>query len=214
MSRANLCLNNINVQYTNSIASKPTDNISQVFSSMANTINGKHDTDSSLRDQLTGSWELIKYYAYLPSDPSDVYYPMGPEATGIIMYTNDGYMSAQLCTPGQQPFAVHQATESDWIDVGKKYVSYTGAFYLDPVGDEKGPVLYHQMRYSNWPNLRDDVQRRLMKITDEEDGRYLTLAPAGPLKIAPDGLDRILVVRWRRLPDTRDAKGPPVANKL
>lgn len=166
----------------------------------------------SLRSQLTGSWELISYYAYLPSDHSNVYYPMGPSATGIIMYTSDGYMSAQLLTPGQQQFTP-PGSESEWATVGKSYVAYTGAFSLDESGDDKGPILYHQMRDSNQPRLRGDVQRRLMKITDEDDGRYLTLAPEGPMKIGPDGLDRVLVVRWRRLKDNSDAVDPP-ASKL
>ena len=54
----------------------------------------------SLRDQLVGAWELIEYSAHLPNDPSNKKYPMGPDAKGIIMYTPDGYMSAQLLTPG------------------------------------------------------------------------------------------------------------------
>jgi hypothetical protein len=169
-------------------------------------------TNPSLRDQLVGAWELIQYYAYLPDNTDDKYYPMGEKATGIIMYTPDGYMSAQLLTPGQEPFT--SGSDSDWATVGKKYIAYTGAFWFDPNGDEKGPMLYHQMRDANMPQLRGDIQRRLMKITDEEDGRYLTLAPAGPMKIAPDGLDRILVVRWRRLADNHQGTTPPAGTKL
>lgn len=153
---------------------------------------------TSLRAKLAGSWSLTSYYAYLPKDPSDVYYPMGPNATGIIMYTSDGYMSAQLCNP--EPSSTSP----------QPYIAYTGAFYFDEVGDEKGPVLYHQMRDSNLPTLVGDVQRRLMKITDEDDGRYLTLAPDGPMVIGPDGLDRVLVVRWRRLDDNAKATSKPV----
>ena len=166
----------------------------------------------TLRDQLIGAWELKEYYAYLPDNTDDKYYPMGPDAAGIIMYTPDGYMSAQLLTPGQNPFK--DGTDADWATVGKRYIAYTAAFYLDETGDEKGPILNHQMRNANLPQLIGDTQRRLMKITDEKDGRYLTLAPVGPIKIAPDGLDRILVVRWRRMPDNHSAKAPPGGQRL
>jgi hypothetical protein len=99
-------------------------------------------------------------------------------------------MSAQLCNPEPSSTAA------------QPYIAYTGAFWLDEAGDEKGPLLNHQMRDSNLPALRGDVQRRLMKITDEDDGgRYLTLAPEGPMVIGPDGLERVLVVRWKRLED-------------
>lgn len=167
---------------------------------------------SSLRDQLVGAWELREYYAYLPDDKSNIYYPMGADATGIIMYTPDGYMSAQLLTPGQKPF--RDGTDADWAKLGKSYIAYTGAFYLDETGDEKGPILSHQMRTANLPQLLGDTQRRLMKITDEKDGRWLTLAPDGTMKVAPDGLDRTLVVRWKRLPDNHTASAPPGGQRL
>ena len=167
---------------------------------------------TSLRDQLVGAWELYEYYVHLPDNKEDAYYPMGRDAQGIIIYTPDGYMSAQLQIPGQQPFK--DGTDADWITVGKSYIAYTGAFYLDESGDEKGPILKHQMRNCNLPQLMGDTQRRLVKITDEEGGRFLTLAPAGPMKIAPDGLDRILVVRWKRMPDNHTAKAPPGNQKL
>lgn len=163
-------------------------------------------SSSTLRDQLVGAWELKEYYAYLPDNKSDVYYPMGRDATGIIMYTPDGYMSAQLLVPGQKPFK--EGTDAEWARVGKSYIAYTGAFYLDETGDEKGPILSHEMRNAMLPQLQGDTQRRLMKITDEKDGRWLTLAPDGPMKVAPDGLDRTLVVRWKRLPDNHAAKAP------
>lgn len=81
----------------------------------------------SLREQLIGAWELIEYCAYLPKDESDKKYPMGPEAKGIIMYTLDGHMSAQLLIPGQKPFS-SPGTDDDWAQLGKNYVAYSKIF--------------------------------------------------------------------------------------
>ncbi|KAJ9662042.1 hypothetical protein H2198_001584 [Neophaeococcomyces mojaviensis] len=163
-----------------------------------------------LREQLIGAWELIEYCAYLPDDKSDKKYPMGPEVQGIIMYTPDGYMSAQLMTPGQKPFASPGSNE-DWAQAGKNYVAYTGQFYLDEAGDESGPVLMHHMKTSNLPYLVGDTQRRLVKIVDEDDGKYLVLSLGSPMEVF--GEPRMIRVRWRRMSENKATK-PPDAPKL
>lgn len=68
-----------------------------------------------------------------PHDRSNTIYPMGKAAQGIIMYTPDGYMSAQLQTPGVASFDP-PGTDADWADVGRKYIAYTGRFFLDEKG--------------------------------------------------------------------------------
>jgi len=164
----------------------------------------------SLREQLIGAWELIEYCAYMPNDESDKKYPMGPEAQGIIMYTPDGHMSAQLLTPGQKQFSA-PGTDADWAELGRNYVAYTGQFYLDEQGDKQGPILLHHMRSANLPYLVGDTQRRLCKIQEESDGRYLVLSLGEPMKVF--GEDRMIRVRWRRMPDNQATK-PPEGSRL
>jgi len=161
----------------------------------------------SIRQQLVGSWELIEYFAHLPNDPSDKFYPMGPNAKGIIMYNPDGYMSAQLMTPGQGPFDRAGGTEQEWARVGRNFVSYTGQFYLDERGDAQGrPILMHHMGTASIPSLRGDTQRRIMRFSNESDGKYLILGVDGTLPF--NGEHRVIVVRWRRLP-YNDKTTPP-----
>lgn len=160
----------------------------------------------SLRSQIVGAWELSSYYAHAHDDESDKVYPMGENCQGIIMYTPDGYMSAQLLTPGQPSFASDRSggSEADWATVGRSFVGYTGHFFLDETGDEQGrPILMHHMRTSNLPYLLGDTQRRMVRITEESDGRYLNLGTEEP----KDG--RVVVVRWRRLPDNSMGRTPP-----
>jgi len=49
----------------------------------------------TLRDEIRGAWQLI---AYVVQDDQDgpATHPLGPDAQGLIVYTHDGYMSAQL----------------------------------------------------------------------------------------------------------------------
>ncbi len=60
----------------------------------------------SLRDQLIGAWKLVSYQE-MPADGSEPFEPLGPEPRGIIVYTRDGYVSAQgrisWLQPWQQP---------------------------------------------------------------------------------------------------------------
>ena len=55
-----------------------------------------------LRERLIGAWKLVSYVEK-PVDRSAPFYPMGEEPQGIIMYTPDGYMSAQLTHPDLNP---------------------------------------------------------------------------------------------------------------
>lgn len=159
----------------------------------------------AFRDQLIGAWTLVEYSAHSPKNKDDVIWPMGKNAQGIIMYTSDGYMSAQLQTPGVPNFDP-PGTDSEWAEVGKRYVAYTGRFFLDEDGDALGPILVHEMRNSNLPRLVGDRQRRLCSIKDESDGRYLYLTVDKPMNMA--GQDRIPYVRWKRLELNRETQEP------
>ena len=159
----------------------------------------------SFRDQLVGAWTLIEYSAHSPTDESDKIWPMGKNAQGIIMYTPDGYMSAQLQTPGVAAFDP-PGTDKDWAEVGKRYVAYTGRFFLDEKGDSKGPILVHEMRNSNLPRLVGDRQRRLCEIKDESDGKHLYLSVDKPMKMG--GEDRIPYVRWKRMELNEETREP------
>ena len=69
-----------------------------------------------LREQLIGAWKLVSYVEK-PVDGSAAVHPLGERPMGIIMYTPDGYMSAQLMRPGRRPFA-----SGDWFDgTAKEY---------------------------------------------------------------------------------------------
>jgi hypothetical protein len=53
---------------------------------------------------------MLVSFVERPVDSSAPFYPMGEEPQGIIMYTPDGYISAQLMHPGRALFAA-----GDWF---------------------------------------------------------------------------------------------------
>ena len=161
----------------------------------------------SLRDRLIGAWELVDYSAFSPDDPASKLYPMGKDAKGVIMYTSSGYMSAQLQIPGQPPFQsgdISGGSKDELAEAGKNYLAYTGPFYLDETGDE--PLLQHHMSNSSFPNWFGNTQRRVVSISDDGDGEYLTLGPEAPAMVL--GEMRMAQLAWRRLPDNCAAQAP------
>ncbi len=143
-----------------------------------------------LRDRLIGAWKLLSYVEK-PVDGSAPFYPMGEEPQGIIMYTPDGYMSAQLMRPGRPPFA-----SGDWFrgsdeEIKKEalgYIAYCGPFHTD----EEKQTLTHSMFVSLFPNWLGQTQPRVVKI----EGDMLYLSTAAPIKSG--GKETNSYLTWKR----------------
>ncbi len=54
-------------------------------------------------EKLIGSWSL-ESYSETDVETGEVTYPMGRNPEGLILYTTDGYMSAQLGNNGRNRF--------------------------------------------------------------------------------------------------------------
>ena len=55
----------------------------------------------TLREHLIGAWELT-YYAEQLGPDGPIAYLHGENPNGLIVSTPDGYMSAQIMTPGRR----------------------------------------------------------------------------------------------------------------
>ena len=143
---------------------------------------------TTLFEQLVGSWELVSYSVTAADAP--VSYPLGEDATGYIMYTPDGYMSAHMMRAGRPEFAsgdVRGGTEAEMSAAAAGYLAYAGPFYVD----EQAKTLRHHMTVSLFPNWLGNTQERIPVI----DGDKLVLS------FAQRGADGELVtprMEWRR----------------
>jgi len=127
-----------------------------------------------LREQLIGAWKLVSYIE-TPMDGSPTRYPMGEKGQGIIMYTPDGYMSAQLMKPGRRNFASgdwFKGTPEEYAEEGSGYIAYSGPFHVD----EAKQTLTHSMDVSLFPGWIGQTQPRVVKI----EGKHLHLSAAAP----------------------------------
>lgn len=119
----------------------------------------------SFRDQVIGTWSLLEYTR--EDDFGERYYPFGKDAVGYLMYTPDGYMSAQLMAIGRKPYSLnqlHTGTKDEMAAAAHGYHAYSGKFDVD----EDTQTLYHHMEVSMIPNRLGMIQDRKIEITGDE----------------------------------------------
>jgi hypothetical protein len=104
----------------------------------------------TLGEAILGAWELVSFVATDVATGADRH-PLGEAPRGLILYTADGYMSAQLAT-----------TDMD------DYVAYGGPFFVD----EESSTLHHAVSMSMMPELLAQPQFRQASV----DGDLLTLS--------------------------------------
>jgi hypothetical protein len=134
----------------------------------------------------------------------DVAHPLGRDAHGLIIYTPDGYMSAQIMIPDRPDYVsqrVHGGTPVERDIAAGGYMAYSGPFRVD----EAESVVWHHMQMSLYPNWVGDIQKRYVRL----EGDALTLS-ADPLVFRTTTLWPTLV--WRRAdaaPRPQEAQRPP-----
>jgi hypothetical protein len=143
-----------------------------------------------LHERLIGAWKLVSYQE-IPVDGSEPFEPLGHEPKGIIMYTPDGYLSAQLSKPDRPNFASGDwfaGTAEDYTSEASSYIAYSGPFHVD----ESAQTLTHSMFVSLFPDWTGQTQPR--KVTLEGD--RLDLGSVTPIQSS--GKTVMSVLTWRR----------------
>ncbi|HEX3968507.1 MAG TPA: lipocalin-like domain-containing protein [Edaphobacter sp.] len=124
----------------------------------------ERNTDA-IREKLLGSWSLVSWEEHQAA--GGVSYPLGADAVGQLMYTEDGRMSAQLMRPGSPLFANEdwrQATTEDKSNAWSDYFGYFGTFSIDV--DDRAVV--HHIQGSWFPNLVGTEQIRHFRFDDDQ----------------------------------------------
>jgi hypothetical protein len=107
------------------------------------------------RNEILGSWELISFHAR-DTTTGDIRYPLGGRPRGLILYTEDGFMSAQLAPDGAG------------ADIGD-YIAYSGPFHVD----EQASTVRHDVRMATMSDLVTQPQLRHVSL---EPGRLILSA--------------------------------------
>jgi hypothetical protein len=124
----------------------------------------------TLRDRLVGAWELVSYVER-DSPDGPVRYPHGEDAQGLIMYTPDGYMSAQIQSAGRPDYdrpVASGGTVAQAAAAALGYLAYSGRFFVD----ESTGDIRHEAQLSLVPNYLGRFHLRHSDL----DGDHLTLS--------------------------------------
>ena len=131
---------------------------------------------------LVGGWRLDSWSLVYEDGRADEY-PLGRAATGFILYTADGHMSATLARAGRAPMPGDTAAA--------KAEAYDGCFAYAGRYEVRKGVAYHSIEVATNPALAGITSTRHILL----DGQRLTLS--GP-DFSPDA-PRFHRIIWRRV---------------
>src|SRR5262249_54821534 len=117
---------------------------------------------NDLRQQLLGTWRLVSY-TERDVESGEVNHPMGENPIGFLMYSSDGFVSAQLSTADRSPFEANDpycGTPWEYTQAANRYIAYCGPFHVDEVNRS----LAHEMQISLFPNWLGQRQARHVEI--------------------------------------------------
>lgn len=144
--------------------------------------------DAQLRIALLGTWELV-HWKISYSDGREPGYPYGADATGMLLYAPDGFMSAAICAAGRPQLSsesTRHATEQEKCRAFDSYFHYQGSFHT-----EHDRVI-HEVRHALNPNFPGSRQVREAKF---EDGELVLSAEDS---LPGSRVRRLHELRWRR----------------
>jgi len=127
------------------------------------------------KEQFIGTWRLVSV-GFRSSD-GKVDYPLGEDATGLLIYDENGYMSSQMRKPGRPLFVARDRTKGTLEEIKTAFEGYY-AYYGTYGVDEKERTVTHFAEGSAYPN----EEGRALKRYYEFKGEQLTLStPSIPL---------------------------------
>jgi hypothetical protein len=139
-------------------------------------------SEPGIRERLAGCWRLAGYEVSV-GEEGGTGRPLGDKPLGTILYTPDGYMSAQLARPG--PYA------DDDEEPDAYYIAYSGPYDVD----EQAGTVAHHVQVSVIPSWLGTTQIR--RVQFREPGT-LALAAAEPRP--GDGVLITTTITWSRQP--------------
>ena len=138
----------------------------------------------TLRAQLIGHWRLVSS-EQLREGEAPVF-SLGPSPVGMISYTADGHMLAQLSSTIRPKVRAADATAEQQRELLRTYTAYFGTFDVD----ETARTVTHHRDGSQVPGERDFV-----RTIDLRGNRLVLTTPTTVV----DGTKRFARITWERL---------------
>jgi Lipocalin-like domain len=142
-----------------------------------------------IASQIVGVWTLLTYTEGKKGREDT--HPLGPSPVGFLIYTPNGFVSAQLMKPGRSSFQSrdwHLGTPEEYVESGRGYIAYCGRYQVD----EANQTVTHIPSVALLPNLINERQLRAIKL----NGDRLTLRTSSLADA--DGVAATSHLEWQR----------------
>lgn len=137
---------------------------------------------------IIGTWRLVSWI-YKGQQGEDIHY-FGKNASGLLMYDENGYMNAQLMKSGRTSFmspSFDGSTPQEAFSAFNSYIAYYGRYREERPGE-----ITHFVEGSLFPNWMGNKQVRYGKIEND-----LLLLQTPPMHVA--GNDIVFYITWERV---------------
>lgn len=119
---------------------------------------------------LQGTWHLVRWeITYDDGRPATL--PFGPDASGIIMYSHDGTMSACIARSGRQSLSgdsARSAPQSQRLAAFESYFQYAGPYAVRIASSGRQQVV-HTVTHALNPNFVGTEQVRYVNFGADGD---------------------------------------------
>jgi Lipocalin-like domain len=125
----------------------------------------QNPTLERISSRLFGVWTLVAYTEEKEGCKDTT--PLGPKPIGFLIYTSDGYVSAQLMKPGRSAFQSrdwHKGTPEEYAESGSGYIAYCGTYEVD----ETNKTVSHMPFVALLPNLLHERQLRAIELNGDQ----------------------------------------------
>jgi hypothetical protein len=147
-------------------------------------------SEATLSSRLIGVWGLVSYVD--EQDGRENRYPLGTKPEGFLIYTPEGFVSAQLMKPGRRMFHSHdwhEGTPEEYQESGRGYIAYCGRYEVD----EENRTVAHLPSVALLPNL---IGGRHLRTVTLCEGTLTLYASGVPAENEPSVISRL---QWRKV---------------
>lgn len=137
-----------------------------------------------IHSAILGSWILSEWS--VTGQNGSVVYPYGPNAEGMIIYTDDGHMAVQLANPDAKAEEVSRIED--------RYFAYFGTYTID----EAAGTVTHTLEGSLTPSWVGTEQVRAYQLTDQKKLKLIALIPPDDALAETVGAGGENTLVWKR----------------
>lgn len=141
-----------------------------------------------LREALLGYWKLVSWEVHRADGL--VTYPFGSHPRGLLVYGENGLMTAQLGDPDRPRFASNDRALGTPAELQAAFEGYTAYFGRYEVDEDRQAVI-HYPDLALFPNYTGTTQVRYVRL----DGNRLSLS-TDPISFK--GQPQIYVLVWEK----------------